>query len=261
MAVVGHGRLGAALARAVDAAPGLVAATGGFDADADAVLFAVPDDRIAAACGERAWRPGVLAVHHAGSRGLDVLAAAAAAGAGVACLHPLQTFPDRETGDLAGVACAVTADPATRPAATALAAALGMAPFGLDAAAKPLYHAAAVAASNDVAAVIHLARRLLAAAGVPDAPIGPLARAALEAALLRGPVATLTGPVVRGDVGTLAAHRDAIAAAAPELWEPYRALALLALDAAAQRTDADPARLASTAAALGAPAPDRRAAA
>ena len=231
VAVVGRGRLGSALARAVGSP---LAAD---DPAAVAVLLAVPDDAIEAVAARRAWRPGMLAVHHSGAHGLEVLDAAAAAGAEVACLHPLQTFPDRANGSVEGVACAVTAA-ASADRARQLARDLGMAPFDLAAEAKPLYHAAAVAASNYLTAVEYLAERLFAAAGVPGAPFWALAEASLRAARDLGPAASLTGPVVRGDAGTLARNRRAVREAAPDLEEAYVALARLALRAAVERSDA-----------------------
>jgi predicted short-subunit dehydrogenase-like oxidoreductase (DUF2520 family) len=76
------------------------------------------------------------------------------------------------------------------------------------------YHAGAVMASNAVIAVLDAAVILLAQAGIErDAAlraVGPLARTSLENAIRSGPQAALTGPIARGDAGTVAAHREAL---------------------------------------------------
>ena len=92
-------------------------------------------------------------------------------------------------------------------------------------------------------AVEALAERILAAAGVADAPsyLEPLARSAFDRAFALGPEAALTGPAVRGDAGTIERNLRALAAAAPGAVASYVALAdavaAIALDAG--RIDAD----------------------
>ena len=205
--------------------------------DADLVLLTVPDDVIAAVVDglvrADALVPEQRVVHVAGSRGLDVLRRAQLAGAQVAACHPAMTIPaGADDPDLlVGVAWAVTAAPADRAWADELVVALGGDPHQVADDARVTYHAALTLASNAVGAAVVAARRLLLAARVedPEAFLGPLAHASVDNAATTG-AAALTGPIVRGDIGTVAAHLDRLAADLPELLPAYRALAQAILE-------------------------------
>jgi predicted short-subunit dehydrogenase-like oxidoreductase (DUF2520 family) len=106
----------------------------------------------------------------------------------------------------------------------ALASSLGAHPFELADEQKPLYHAAAAAAANFPLTALAMAERLFTAAGVDFAAAGPLTAAVVANAARLGPMAALTGPVARGDVGTVRAQVAAVAAAAPDLVEHFVAL-------------------------------------
>ncbi len=201
---------------------------------AEAVLIAVPDDAIASACMGIAagggFRSGQFTLHLSGALRLSVLEPARAAGAEVLSLHPLQTVPTVDSGieRLPGSAMAVTAGSGRASAmGAALARDVGGVPFTIQDAMKPLYHAAAVFSSNYLVTVESLAERLFLLAGVEDpvTKFEPLARAALDGALARGPGEVLTGPAARGDVGTVALNLEALAGMAPVAVEPYIALA------------------------------------
>jgi predicted short-subunit dehydrogenase-like oxidoreductase (DUF2520 family) len=201
---------------------------------ADTVVIAVPDDHIAdtadglAAAG--AVRTGQRALHVSGSTGLDALEAVAAAGAATLSLHPLQSFPDVDTGidRLPGSGIAVTArtDDDAR-LGEGLARDAGGVPFRLDDMVKPLYHAAAVFCANYLVTVQGLAEDVMLRAGVaePLPLLAPLARTAFERAFALGPAAALTGPAVRGDVGTIERNLQALAERAPHALDAYLALA------------------------------------
>lgn len=119
---------------------------------------------------------------------------------------------------LHGVTAAVEGDEAALAAAAPLISALGMRTLKLATAAKPLYHASAVLASNGIVALLAAAESAaVAATGLPpgearSALIGPLVSRALEAALRLGPVAALTGPAARGDTATVEASAAALVA-------------------------------------------------
>jgi len=210
---------------------------------ASVVVLGVPDDLILATCAdlaqEGAFGPGQTVLHLSGSVSLDALNAAEEAAADVLSLHPLQSFPDVERGieRLPGSPVAVTArDERTSAVGEALARDVGGVPFRLDDQIKPLYHAAAVFCSNYLVAVEGMAEHLFHLAGL-EAPVpmfAPLARAALDASLSRGPRAALTGPAARGDVGTIARNLGALAGYAPEAIESYLALAGVAARLAAE---------------------------
>jgi predicted short-subunit dehydrogenase-like oxidoreductase (DUF2520 family) len=115
-----------------------------------------------------------------------------------------------------------------------LARELGGIPFRLSDELRPLYHAAAVFASNYVVTASAVAESLFAAVGVPDpaTSMAPLQRASLDHIEQLGPARALTGPAVRGDAGTIRRNLEALAQHAPDLVPTYVALARSTLDLA-----------------------------
>lgn len=211
-AIVGAGRLGTALAGALRAAG--VAVTGphgrGYPGSGDrVVLLCVPDDAITAAAAR--IEPGPLLGHCSGASGLDVLGQRPGFS-----LHPLMTVTPAGA-DFRGVVAAVDgSSPAALAVAESLAAAAGLRPVRVAAQDRVAYHAAASIAANYLVTVEAAAAELLATAGLDRAALLPLARAALENWGRLGPAA-LTGPVARGDAGTVARHRAAVVERVPEL--------------------------------------------
>lgn len=205
-------------------------------ARAGTVLVTVPDDvmqevvaEVAAADG---WQAGQHVVHCSGARGTEVLRLAALAGARVAACHPAQTVPAGAGADaLLGVPWAVTCDEPDRAWAEDLVLATGGDPFALAAGARTLYHAGLTIGSNAAAAAVAVARQLLLAAGVdaPERVLTGLAEASVRNTARDGATA-LTGPVVRGDVGTVADHLTALDVDVPRLAQAYRALQGVVLD-------------------------------
>ncbi len=256
--VVGAGRagsaLGAAFARAghrvvaatpstldypwLGAPPRLPAAD--VAARADLLLLTVPDDALAdlvrGLAATSALRPGQLVLHASGAHGLAVLAPAAGAGALPLALHPAMTFTGEETdlARLAGTTVAVTAPDALRPIGEVLALELGGEPVWVPEGLRPLWHAGLAHGANHLVTLVGQCVDLLRRAGVeqPEHVLSPLLTAALEGALRSG-VAALTGPVVRGDAETVAAHLEALLGdpARPAYLALARATADRALDA------------------------------
>lgn len=211
-AVVGAGRVGSALVRAL---PGLAGPFGrGFDGDGyDVVLLAVPDREIAAASACVAPVAGRLVGHCSGATGLDVLAPHEAFG-----LHPLMSISgagERSPFDGASAAVGGTTDRA-RSVAAELANRLGMVPFPIADRDRAAYHAAASIASNFLVTLEDAAEVLAATAGVDRSMLVPLIRATVDNWAAEGRTA-LTGPVARGDAETVARQRVAIAERSPEL--------------------------------------------
>jgi predicted short-subunit dehydrogenase-like oxidoreductase (DUF2520 family) len=223
IAIVGRGRMGPALARALGAAGHAVLGPLGRGADgagADVVLLCVPDGQIAAAARAVAPRDGLIVGHCSGATGLDVLAPHDALG-----LHPLMTVT-AEGGAFAGAGCAVAGStPHALETARALALALGMQPFEVADADRAAYHAAAAIASNFLTTIEAAAARLAATAGVPREALVPLVRTSVENWAALGGERALTGPIARGDEATVARHREAIAERAPDLIDLFDALA------------------------------------
>ena len=226
LAVIGAGRLGSALARAlresgfeVEGPLGRGAAPRGCHA----VVLCVPDSEIPAAA-EAATAAAPFIGHTSGATPLSALAPAGVERFG---LHPLQSFA-HDTGPEAfrGVGCAIAGS--SREAlelASTLAGRLGMTPFEIDDAGRGAYHAAASVASNFLVTLAAAAETIAAGAGLePQAAralLAPLMRGTVANVEARGPEAALTGPIARGDEATLAVQRGAVEAVAPELLELF----------------------------------------
>jgi predicted short-subunit dehydrogenase-like oxidoreductase (DUF2520 family) len=260
--VVGAGRVGAALTAALArAGHHPVAASGVSDASrrraesllpgvplveppavlraADLVLLTVPDDALPALVSglaeTGAVRPGQLLVHTSGRYGAAVLDPALRAGALPLALHPVMTFTGTavDVQRLNGCTFGVTAPEELRTAAEALVIEMGGEPEWIAEEARPLYHAALAIGANHLVTLVSQAMDLLRQAGVaePGRMLGPLLGAALDNALRSGDAA-LTGPVARGDAGTVAAHLAELRAHAPQDVASYVAMARATADLA-----------------------------
>jgi predicted short-subunit dehydrogenase-like oxidoreductase (DUF2520 family) len=235
IAIVGRGRMGPALARALSAAGRHVLGPLGRGADgtgAAVVLLCVPDARIADAAAAIPPREGLIVGHCSGATGLDALEPHEALG-----LHPLMTVTP-EGGEFAGAGCAVAGtSERARDVARDLAEVLRMRPFEVADADRATYHAAAAIASNFLTTIEAAAERLAATAGVPREALVPLVRASVDNWAALGGERALTGPIARGDEATVARHREAIAQRAPELTPLFDALADATRDLAARRRE------------------------
>ena len=213
------------------------------------VLLTVPDDALAdlvaglAVTG--AFPRGALVAHTSGRHGLDVLAPATAAGALPLALHPVLPFSGTgvDLQRLHGTAFGVTAPDPLRPAAEVLVVEMGGEPVWLTEAQRPLWHAALAHGANHLTTLVSSSADLLRAAGVeqPGLVLAPLLGAALDGSLRAGDAA-LTGPVARGDAGTVRAHLDVLAQVAPEVLPSYVAMARLTADRAIASGRLDPDR-------------------
>ncbi|MBC8161124.1 MAG: DUF2520 domain-containing protein [Roseiflexaceae bacterium] len=266
VAVVGVGRAGGALGRALFAAGLPIAAvwsrttaraqeladeTGAqvcsspaeAAASATLVLLAVTDALIApfaaALAAEAHPLPDAVIVHLSGASGADVLAPLAASGWRTAAFHPLQTFADSRSPLLPGSLCAIEGDPSTFQLLAGVAERLGATVLALAAADRPLYHAAATITANYTVTLVSQAAALLARCGLDQqqslAALLPLLRGAVENLQRVGLPDALTGPIVRGDVLTIQRHLTALAERAPELLPSYRALGAATLPLARVR--------------------------
>jgi predicted short-subunit dehydrogenase-like oxidoreductase (DUF2520 family) len=221
--------------RAATYLPGVpVREPAGVAAAAELVVIGTPDDAIEPTVDELATAgalaTGTWVLHLSGSLGLDALRATIGLGARRLALHPLQTFPDVGAAleRLPGCWIAVTADDAEGArVGERLVEDLHGIPFALADELRPLYHAAAVFASNSLATVSAIAESLFEAAGVPDprSAMAPLQRATLDHVEQLGAARALTGPAIRGDAGTVRRNLEALERHAPELVPVYVALA------------------------------------
>jgi predicted short-subunit dehydrogenase-like oxidoreductase (DUF2520 family) len=223
--LVGPGRVGRSLARAVATAggwhvDGLLGRRDdvtGAAAGVDLLVLAVPDAAVASVAAAIRPLPDCVVAHVAGSLTLDVLGHHHRR----ASIHPLVAIPTPDTV-LAGKWFAVAGD----PMATRLVDALGGRAITVADDDRVAYHAAACVASNHLVALLGQAERIAAAAGVPLDAYLDLVRGTVENVAALGPRDALTGPVARGDWATVDRHRAAID---PDELPAYDAMVDLAL--------------------------------
>lgn len=262
--VVGAGRVGAVLAAALRSAGHEVVATAG-ESDAsrgriaallpgvpvmkptavaracDLLLLTVPDDMlpnvVSTLAASGALREGQYVVHTSGRHGLAVLEPAAAVGARPVALHPAMTFTgtDVDLPRLVGCVFGVTAQEAEQPLAEQLVADLGGRISWVPEERRALYHAGLAHGANHLVTLVAQAVELLSASSADGdhdrsaETLRPLLQAALDNALAQGDSA-LTGPIVRGDVGTVRDHLAEVARNAPDTLPSYVAMARATLD-------------------------------
>ncbi len=176
---------------------------------------------------------GRVVIHSSGALSIDDLRAAAAAGAQVASVAPVMTFPTRRLVPLAGVPFAVESSAALCPRLFKLVRKLGGAPFRIDSQNKVLYHASAVMASPLLLSGLVAAQQTAILAGLSPAAarglLAPMAAATIRNFVARGSANSFSGPIARGDIATVELHLRALQGH-PMLVQTYRSLALNALE-------------------------------
>jgi predicted short-subunit dehydrogenase-like oxidoreductase (DUF2520 family) len=238
--VIGPGRVGTALARALAEAGEEVLALHGRPpfpvslARAEAVIVAVPDAAVGevatALAGSTTLSPEAVVVHTAGALGPSALAPAHPRTVHTGTFHPLQTFPVKgQVPSFDRVPFAIAGEARARAAAARLAARLGGVAIEVPEERRALYHAAAVLACGHVTALAAVAARALAvAAGTGEREalslLGPILRTTAENLAVLGLPAAMTGPAARGDEATIARHVAALQGVDPRIAELYRAL-------------------------------------
>ncbi len=209
---------------------------------ADLVILAVPDKAIASVAIEvsagGAMKRGAIVAHCAGGLPAGVLSGVNAAGGHKGAIHPLQSFADVDTAVqmLPETFFFLEGDPEAVDVLRSVVIALNGRPVEIDGSKKALYHAGAAAASNFLVTLIQYAVTLLFRAGVPaDAALGALLP------LIKGTVANLenvglpdalTGPIARGDLGTVKRHLRALEGMPGDFVRLYRLLARKTIDVA-----------------------------
>ena len=199
--------------------------------EVELIILAVPDDVIAPLAGSLRMYSGQAMIHTSGAVGAEALAPAMAAGTQIGSFHPLVAFADTERAveALHGATIAIEADDQLAALLASMAEALGATPVRLASGSKPAYHAAAVLAAGGFVALLDAIAELGRAAGLDEAGAltiyGPLIEGTLANARALGIAAALTGPITRGDVGTLGTHLDTLRDHAPGALELYVAAA------------------------------------
>ena len=208
-------------------------------------LVATPDAHIAlsaaALAADARLRAGDVVFHCSGALASDELRAARDAGAEVASIHPLKSFADAAAAarSFAGTYCVAEGSDAARDALLPAFAAIGARVSLIDAAAKPLYHAASVIVCNYLTALMEAGLQCYEQAGLPrataSAMMEPLVRETVDNVFALGTAGALTGPIARGDHGVVARQMAALEGFDARIAAVYRALGTIAVELARAR--------------------------
>ena len=225
------------LAERVDGCVALDSAQDVADA-CDLVFITTPDGAIAGVAASVTWRDGQGVAHCCGASSIELLDTAAEAGAAVGAMHPFQTFaalsdPTEAARRLSGVTFAVSATGWLADYLPSLVERLDGQALNIPDELRPLYHASAVLACGYVGTLLDAAVGLWTRMGYTEEDgvraVAPLARATVEAIAAAGPVRAVTGPAVRGDATTIAAHLSLLEEHAPHLLTLYRELTVASI--------------------------------
>lgn len=209
--------------------------------EVELIILTVPDDAIGALAAALRLYGGQAMVHTSGALGAEVLAPAMAAGTQIGAFHPLVAFADTELAvqALHGATVAIEGDDQLASMLAEMAEAVGARPVRLAPGTKSAYHAAAVLAAGGFIALLDAVAELGRVAGLDEsgslAIYGPLIEGTLGNARTLGIRAALTGPMTRGDVGTLRSHLDALRVHAPGVLALYVAAGHREVDLAEAR--------------------------
>jgi predicted short-subunit dehydrogenase-like oxidoreductase (DUF2520 family) len=197
---------------------------------AELVFITTPDDAIAPVVSQIQWHKGQSVVHCSGADSTDILEPARKLGACVGVFHPLQTFANvrQAIENMPGSTFALEAEEPLLTTLKDMATALGGYWIELKASNKVVYHASAVIACNYLVTLVKLATDLWQTFGIPRHQaiqlLLPLIRGTIHNIDTIGIPQCLTGPIARGDTGTIRKHLDALQKVAPSLLSTYREL-------------------------------------
>lgn len=207
--------------------------------DSEVVFLTVSDGALAevdaqlAKLGrDRAFPSERCFLHTSGALPSSCLMQLAAVGCAVGSMHPLQSFGETEASVARLDRTLITLE-GTKRAVEVMeeilrkAGALSVRAIPPDR--KPLYHAGACIASNYLVTLLESALRCFEAAGIGRVQaieaLLPLMESALENVRAKGPADALTGPIARGDAGTVSVHMEALSRELPLESGLYRTMA------------------------------------
>jgi predicted short-subunit dehydrogenase-like oxidoreductase (DUF2520 family) len=208
--------------------------------EADTIFITTCDDAIETTCEEisqkGAIHPGDKVVHVSGAGGLDILDSARKCGAYVASIHPLQSFADTKNAieNLPGSTFGITANDEIYDWAVEIVTALGGTHFSVAEEDKPLHHAAACIASNYFVTLMSIVEEIYQSLGLKDdtamKAFWPLVQGTIKNIEKKGIAPSLTGPIARGDIGTVRKHLRFFHSRNPSLLPLYREMGLFTAD-------------------------------
>lgn len=199
---------------------------------AELVFITTPDDVIASVASETKWHRGQRVVHCSGADSTDILEPARKTGAYVGVFHPLQTFAGAKQAmeNMPGSTFTLEAEAPLLGILQEMANALGGRWIKIKAGDRAVYHAAAVMACNYLVTLVKMATDLWQTFGVPrkeaTEALLPLIRGTVHNLETIGLPQCLTGPIARGDSGTIKKHLEALERVSPDTLSSYRELGL-----------------------------------
>ncbi|MGV8059338.1 MAG: Rossmann-like and DUF2520 domain-containing protein [Smithellaceae bacterium] len=212
--------------------------------EADCILITTPDDIISGTCNKVATSQFIkdkFIFHMSGAGGLDLLDSAKKAGAVTASIHPMQSFSSIDTAihKIPGSIFGITADKKAQKQARIIVRDLGGIPINISSVQKPLYHAAACFASNYLVSLLSVVESIYESIGINKEMARkaylPLIYGTLHNVENAGVIQALTGPIARGDAGTIKKHIAALEKAQPQYSSIYSALGLVTANVAQKK--------------------------
>lgn len=207
---------------------------------AECIFITTSDDVIFSVCekitAEGSIKPGKKVVHMSGVGGLNLLESARNAGAKTASIHPLQSFADIDSAikNIPGSTFGITSDEEIKEWSVEIVKVFGGIPFFVSDSDKPLYHAAACFASNYLTTLIHIVEDIYKSLGLNREEairaIWPLIIGTIRNIESNGTVNALTGPISRGDIGTIQKHLHALQNKLPNYLDLYKLLGIITTD-------------------------------
>jgi predicted short-subunit dehydrogenase-like oxidoreductase (DUF2520 family) len=199
---------------------------------ADLTFITTPDSAIEQVASEIKWAKGKSVVHCSGADSTDILDKARREGVNVGGFHPLQTFAGLQQAieNIPGSTFAIEAEEPLLTTLKEMAGLLGGNWIQLKATDKAAYHAAAVFASNYLVTLVKMSADLWRTFSIPNDQVIkallPLIHGTLHNIETIGLPLCLTGPIARGDTGTIRKHIKEINEKTPELLTSYKELGL-----------------------------------
>jgi predicted short-subunit dehydrogenase-like oxidoreductase (DUF2520 family) len=209
------------------------------------IFITTPDDMIAEIARSIRWSPGCRVVHCSGAKALDVLEPAREQGAFTGSFHPLQTFGSVEQAleNVPGSAFILEASSPLVEELQELAQALEGTSLVLPEGSRPLYHASAMMVCGYIVTLVDRASGLWESFGFDRREalqaLLPLIEGTVKSLAANGIPDAVTGPLVRGDVGTIRSHLEALKEQAPDLVGLYSQLGLETLELASAKSGLD----------------------
>jgi predicted short-subunit dehydrogenase-like oxidoreductase (DUF2520 family) len=196
----------------------------------DIVFITTPDGVIPLIAAEVKWRRGQSVIHCSGADSTAILEPAKKAGAMTAAFHPLQTFAGAREAmeNIPGSTFCIEAEEPLLSTLKQMATDLGGNLITLKAEDKAAYHAAAVFASNYLVTLVKLSADLWQTFSIPTdqavKALLPLLKGTIHNIETIGLPGCLTGPIARGDAGTVEKHLKTIEDKAPDILSTYKEL-------------------------------------